>query len=453
MIGNANGARGRIEYCMRTARKIVRSPAFLVTLWLPLIGTAAAGLSLGNGARFYLPENWEARHALQETIRAPLAELQASPWGILQQPSSGLSVRFETRSTEQYVYALVMNELEGNFPIYSRGSYIIKRRIKDGAFVQVKIFLHDDPNFFLRISPLDQQTLFDVMVAGGRLYHNVPLPFSFLTILTRPFSDIVDASSAIVDWDGIIPPVDPNDHDSVRHTVDRLRPLLAQLPDAEDGAMDRHGNLVYIETLGLQTDLPGFNCSGFAKWVADGIYHPLSGRYLDIDSLKRKHTELRGHRWSMRREDERDPYFGLDWSRNIGVTLLRMRNRTADFMPEAADVRSVAFFEYVEDVGYPVDDLQQILYMLAIEQPGYFYIGSINREFGEAPVLRQHIHVVILFPFFDAARRFRVAVMERNLETSLEALNQRYPGDHIHLVQVQASRSFDPPPIHILPRE
>jgi len=38
------------------------------------------------------------------------------------------------------------------------------------------------------------------------------------------------------------------------------------------------------------------------------------------------------------------------------------------------------------------------------------------------PTLRQHHHVIVLFPYFDARGSFQVVVMERNQETSLASL-------------------------------
>ena len=77
--------------------------------------------------------------------------------------------------------------------------------------------------------------------------------------------------------------------------------------------------------------------------------------------------------------------------------------------------------------------------------PGYFYLGAVNREYGSNPVLREYTHVVALFPYFDAQGRFRVAVVDRGLEEGVKLLQGRFPNDYIHLVSVQASRDFHPP--------
>jgi hypothetical protein len=287
----------------------------------------------------------------------------------------------------------------------------------------------------------------DVYAAGERLYDDVVVAAGFEQLLFAPFSRIVEMTSAIVDWSLLLPDVRPENYTAVRTMVERARAALSSLPDAEDGAMDEDGKLVFIENLVLQEGQPGFNCSGFAKWICDGIAYERTGSYLSIEKLKEKHFDYRGHRWSARREDERDPYFGLDWSRNLAVSLLRLEHPRRELDPESADVRDVRYTRYVEDVGFPVDDLSRILYTLAVDEPGHFYIGSVNTEFGAEPVLRQHVHVAVLFPYFDESGRFSITVLERNVETDIDSLAERYPGSYVHLVRVEADEAFQPPRI------
>jgi hypothetical protein len=219
--------------------------------------------------------------------------------------------------------------------------------------------------------------------------------------------------------------------------VASLREQVALLPDMDDGAMDDEGRFVYIET-GERSAAGGFNCSGFAKYVADGIYYPRHGRLMPIEPLKEKHPDHRGNSWTERFEEERDPYFGLDWIRNIAVMLGPGTGQD----PEARDVRQVPHFSYVEDVGYPVRDLEALLYFLALEAPGDFYLASVNAEFGKDPPLRQHIHVVVLMPYLNRRGELVTAVFERNRETGVGSLLKRYPNEYIHLVSIRGSTNF-----------
>jgi hypothetical protein len=281
----------------------------------------------------------------------------------------------------------------------------------------------------------------DVYLFDSLLYREVPLGMSLPLLLTEPFQQILERTRKTVEWSILLRNVDSGPYASVLTMREKIRKELPRLPDAEDGAMDRSGKLVFIESMKAQERLPGFNCSGFAKWVADGLYRPKTGQYLDIEALKEKHLSRRGSRITNRFEEERDPFFGLDWTRNIARALAGGED------PEQQDVRYLPFWEYREDVGYPIQEIEGILFSLAILEPGYFYLGSINREFGADPVLRQHVHVVVLFPYFTSKGEFRVAVFERNVETGLPFLKKRFEGNFIHLVRIKADSLFDPPRI------
>jgi hypothetical protein len=63
------------------------------------------------------------------------------------------------------------------------------------------------------------------------------------------------------------------------------------------------------------------------------------------------------------------------------------------------------------------------------------------------PTLRQHHHVVLLFPYFDVGGGFHVAVMERNVETSLTSLVSRYGKEYVHLERIGSDGAFVLPSI------
>ncbi len=405
------------------------------------------------------PETDDVRREYLRDALAPVSDLESFRPLVSTAYASGRDVLVTTERNDTYAYFVVVPELDGEFPLSSAGTYILRRRRSDGALDQLKIFVRSDPGFFVRIwpegreeaSPADrrdrERSAMSVYLAGVQVHREIPLPVSIETLLEEPFERIVDLTSARIDWSRVYPSTDDPRYRDVALMASRARSMLHTLPDAEDGAMDEEGNLVFIESLVLQDQEPGFNCSGFAKWIVDGLHSGLYGSFLPIEPLKEKHLEVRGHRWSEPLEDARDPYFGLDWTRNLAVTMLSASQGGREVHPEAADVRSVAYEAYVEDVGYPVDRLSRIMYLLAVDEPGHFYIASLNREFGSDPVLHQHVHVAVLFPYFDDRGRFFVDVLERNVETSLESLDRRYHDDSIHLVRVRADRAYAPPVI------
>ncbi len=389
-----------------------------------------------------IPDNHSVRQQLADVITGSTSDALATPSAVFRDTSSGTAVKFEVLTQNDDFYLLFTNEENRQFPIDSRGSYIIKRSERDGSFVQIKVFLNGNPDSFVRIFPMGDRAKMDLYLFGYRLYHDVTIPVRFRQVLTDPFSKLMALTGSTIDW-SLVFPVRPLPEDRVLGgMVERIRVLLPRLADHADGAMNSKGEFVYIKNLQALSH-GGFNCSGFGKWIIDGLYEPRTGRLISIESLKKKHLDLRGNPWSSRYEEERDPYFGLDWTRNLALALTHLDNSSAG--PLTDDVTEVPSFRYVENVGYPIDDLEFILYELAVNEPGYFYLGAVNREYGSDPVLREFTHVVALFPYFDSHGQFRVSVMERNLETGVQSLRKRYPREYIHLVRIAASADFHPP--------
>jgi hypothetical protein len=312
---------------------------------------------------------------------------------------------------------------------------------------QVKVYLDDIGALVLRIYPAGRRAAMSVSLFNDELYTRIPLGLPVDQIIEMEVPAILELSSGRIPWEELFPPEDTSAYAPLRDILGEMRAVLPFLPDADDGAMDENGNLVRIENLRIN-DLPGFNCSGFAKFLSDGVFAGITGEYMRIDDLKIKHPEFRGNDISLEYEDQRDPYFGLDWTRNIAVAIASAAGEEVSG-PESADLRDIPWYSYTEDVGYRVEDLIPVLYLQAVRQPGRFYLGSINGEFGSEPVLWQHYHIVVLFPYFDEAGTFRIAVLERNVESSVASLQRRYSGEYVHLVGIRPASDFILPEIRM----
>ncbi len=408
----------------------------------------------------WVQENHEVRLSLKNLIFSSNTQMPGVDLTILPKTSSR-SVRVRSTIQEGALYLLFLNEAGNqysgindsgiNFPIAGEGNYIIKRNIDDGRFVQVKIFYRNHPGCFLRIFPEGDRSSMDIYLFDIPVYKNIALPLDFRTLLTEPFERILRLSKHSVDWDLLLYRGQAEADRQQELLVKAIRASLPGLGDAEDGAMDADGKFVLISTGEMQAE-QGFNCSGFSKWVVDGFVFPQTFRLMDIEMLTQKHLAYRGNRWSLRYEEERDPYFGLDWSRNLAMQHYRIQmglpvTESMQSDPERFDVRELQFLSYREDIGFPVEELELLLFLETRQNPGHFYLGSINREYGENPVLRQHFHLVVLFPFFTEKGQFRVVVFERGVESTQQSLQKRFGKNFIHLVRLSATGPFSPPTV------
>lgn len=406
---------------------------------------AFAGLSL--------PETARARRSvlnsmLQARLPVPALERHLVPGS----RGEGPVVVYSERNGA-HLYYIFVPEVDGRHELVAPGSYIVRRRVADGAFDQIKVFTQRHEGSFVRIIPSGRLSRMELFVVNEQLLSNISVPISFEQLLALSFGELVSATASQVDWNVLAPELDHPGYRAVESMVAAVRDRLPSLGDAEDGAMDDLGRLVYIETLAAQTTEAGFNCSGFAKWIVDGLWLAREGGLLPIEPLKTRHPELRGTRWSRTVEHLRDPFFGLDWTRNLAVHVASLVGDESieSIHPESRDVRDVPAAAYIEDVGYRIEDVMRVLYWLAVREPGNFYLGSVNNEFGSAPTLRQHTHVVVFFPYFDDRGRFHAVVMERNVESGIDSLRRRYAGEFVHLVRVPADSRFELPAFNPVP--
>jgi len=394
----------------------------------------------------FFTENYEVRAQVKDFMFSPMAQIKTgdeyySLW------DREYKVKFETTIKNDAAYFQFKNESKRGYDNVTRGNYIIKRSLKNGIFQWIKVLLRDEqPHSYIRILSDGNRSLLELYFFDTLLYQNIILPVSLETLITAPFSKIIQFTEGSIDWSYILSQGYGKNYLNIRLLIERLLELLPYVTEAYDGAINQRGEFVLIKGGELQGANKGVNCSGFSKWMIDGFYFALTDKYIDIELLKIKHQELRGNRWIKRYEDqdEYDPFFGLDWSRNLAIVLMSARTGREIKDIESFDVREVDFFTYTEDIGYRVKDLRLLLYYLAVNEPGYFYLGSVNSEYKDNPFLRQHFHIVVLLPYFDDDGFFHIVVMDQHKDTDIDALIEKFEYDFIHLVSLEAKGKFEP---------
>ena len=362
---------------------------------------------------------------------------------------------------ERAFYVVVSPERGGSFPAYAQGSWIIKRSAGDGSFLQAKVFLRSDPGTFARVYPAGSRSRIDVVAYGGVLYREVMIPLPFDEVLRSPFSRTMEVTSDVIDWDLFSP--DPALYHDLRSLASAARAGISALRYADDGAIDSNGESVHISTLARQIAPTGLNCSGFAKWLVDGMLYPITGSYLSVADLRERMVEWRGSSFTLGFEEKYDPFFGLDWSRalakaawaafypslaydsplanDVAEPPFALRVRDAD--PINGGSAYEPFSDNFDDAGIDVRGLKAALFLLASREPGRFYLAQFNARDKAPPNLRRYFHIAALFPYFDDDGVFRVAVFESAAETSLEAFAGR-GYEFVKLIRMPAAARFEP---------
>lgn len=233
----------------------------------------------------------------------------------------------------------------------------------------------------------------------------------------------------------------------------------------DDGALDERGQPVFIEDGRPQGEVPGLNCSGFVKWLVDGVIMGHGAEATRINELI-KPPEARGHGFSRALEDEQDPFFGLDWARNLAIAaqmaadplarrpaLSEYEINTAPFAlldpalfspkPEATAEGPWPWTGFASDIGFPVEGLAAILYTLALDDSDAFWLVSLNNT-PKGATQRRHSHVAALVPWFSENGAFRVSVFESGTASDFAPFIRRHEGWHAYLVRIPVPRSFSP---------
>ncbi|GHV64693.1 hypothetical protein AGMMS49587_17580 [Spirochaetia bacterium] len=372
----------------------------------------------------------------------------------------------------------------GTYPGWAQGSWILTRRQDTGEASRIRIFPRSDPYTYVQFRPLgDDRCQMDVVLYEAYVVRSQPLPIPFERLLSMPVEEVFSIAGDKFPRRYFDP--DADNYRDLRLFMARMRERLGGLEFQDDGAFDENGNYVFIETLETQKDASGLNCSGFAKWVVDGLLRPLTGERLPVTPLKQSFGD-RGSSFTKPWEESRDPFFGLDWTRNLAsraMTVLRapayakleefeVRHwpfsqiivrgaaagssglpRTGGFpeTPSGASVR--AYPGFLENAGFGFEGIHPLLYTLAIDEPGRIYLASINTEMGPPttednprgrPRMRQHFHIAVLVPYFNEYGNFQVAVFESAEETQFSSFKNRYPGHYVNLVRIPVEGQFDP---------
>ncbi|MCL1815734.1 MAG: hypothetical protein FWG27_07960 [Treponema sp.] len=391
----------------------------------------------------------------------PAAVLRNRPFVRNLPGGAPVQVRSEVRNNDFSV--ILSRERNGTFPGWAQGSWIYTRNRGTGAPLRIRVFLRSDPQMFVQFRPFgSDKSQIDVVIYDAYVVRGLPIGISFDRLLTIPVEEALAAAGNRFPRRYFDP--DPRLYRNIylsgnnNNFVTRVRSALGSLNYEDDGALDEQGRYVLIESLRPQRDPAGLNCSGFAKWVVDGMLRPITGRRLAIAPLKAPVTPRTSSLAA--NYENRDPLFGLDWTRNLALEAARVLRSPAFATVENVEVRMETFASLIDrsgggasiksypgflrNAGFSVEGLRPLLYTLAINEPGYLYLVSVSREERSELPLRHHYHVAVLIPYFNEFGNFQTVVFESAAETDLAGFIRRHPQALVNLVRIPVEGVFDP---------
>ena len=198
-----------------------------------------------------------------------------------------------------------------------------------------------------------------------------------------------------------------------------------------DGGRSNIGEYVYIATGEVQTGKhPGFNCSGFMKEVCDNYirYHNPDFKWMDINDLKERRLSERKNPSYDRYEETHDPFFGLDWIRNLCDELNKEFKFKSVRCEELNDDNRAENFG---DFGYYFSDLQNVIFRDQQKDSRYIYLVSFNKYRDTRPTIPMFYHVAILVPIMQNGS-FTIRLFESGVENPFDEKVKKLMPDKIH---------------------
>jgi len=379
-------------------------------------------------------------------------------------PGGGsVQVQAGRRNNELIVY--LSRQRNGVFPGWAQGSWVYTRDFTTGAPLRVRVFLRSDPQTYVQFRPMGiDKTLLDVVVYEAYVVRGLAMGVPFERFLTMPLEEVLALAGNRFPRRYFEPNPElyrnicPYQENRDNNLIARIRSALPPLKFVDDGAIDESGRYVFIKDLQPQANPMGLNCSGFTKWVVDGMLRPVTGNRLTIASLKYPVTPRTS---SMAANFENLDYlFGLDWTRNLALEAAKALRSPGFAVVENIEVRRETFASLIDrskggasaksypgfllNAGFTIEGLRPLLYTLAIDEPGYIYLASVNRDTRTTPPMRQHYHVAVLIPYFNEYGVFQTVVFESAAETNLSGFIGRHPNAMINLVRVPVEGIFEP---------
>ena len=414
-------------------------------------------------------ENDETRRLFGKAINAPSFKTVETDYQLTRQIVDNQPVYFEKRKGLKEWYLIFRNlkktDTTDLTPLWSRGNWIIKKDLPTGKIIQAKVFIQENDSSFVRIRPAQgNRSRLSIQLHGVKIAHEFTLPITFGKIIIGPFAQVLALTNSSIDWQSIFPDPASPPNLRVRNFVNKIDKYSDQFIEIKDAGGDRIGRNVYIET-GQTIALPhtgsesdsgntrqtGFNCSGYVKWIADSINSSWNGGiqpYLPIPPLRNPTPRKVKNPWSESRAAIsstsrlqletllRDPYFGLDWTRNLAIAIEQSRigHPLTSRQIEKINTGPLNGINYIPDLGYMIEDLEFVLYNLAARSPGDIYLATFSSHYrpeNESLQLYQYWHVSVLAPWFDNSPsgkgQLRAAVLDTG-ETSRSILRQ--PGQN-----------------------
>ena len=451
-----------------------------------LILVAAAWFAFADYNSFNIPDSAEIRRTIVDSWLTPDLETLRGYKEQFKDNRIGTTfqIRLEEDDNEFCVVVAPRSEIDINmingdsvkkvraavYPKGAAGSWILFRSKNKGQPLRIQYFFNQDADVYVQFRPEGRKTFADLVVCDSYAAKSVLVGVPFENLYTSSFETIKKWTQKSLPWDKVTVVRDqyPNNMIMAGTILSNLdtftfaddacydeRGKLKSIFTGKDVAIrDDEGNIISAEDLKKRHFLSG---AGFVKWVIDGIVEPYRGYGTEIDTLTQPTLEFNSVGKNGVISQQWNLTFSLDWCRNLATQAYAIRSsREGDYRSAGLDVKYDYFAEevvngqlvnsagYIKNTGYNVSKIKSLLYVLAVTEPDWFYLGAIRQGSSIKPDELVFNNCVLFFPYFDKNGKFGCFIFEQGEEITLDKFLEKYNGSYVHLERVKSTEAFFP---------
>lgn len=468
---------------------------FKRTFMLLTFAVFALGSVFADYARTSIPDSSLVRRAVMESwLVAPVSQLNGKPSEVYADPSG---IPFQVRSEREGQSTVIIvcpqtmlkvSNMMGDAvevveePAYSRnskGAWLLYRNRVSGAPEKIVIRFTENSDVYIQLRPEGKKTVIDMLAYGSFLSRGVPVSIPFENLYTTSFQTIQSQTRKSLPWGNVVP--DSDQYGAVQSMIPVIRRRLPAMAYAEDAAYNENGELYSItlnEPFNKKDEDEALNywlknktddldvesvvtvgASGFVKWVVDGLVKPVIGKGTKLSEIVAPTIRLSGTTKMAVTSQAWNLSLNLDWNRHLAEKLFSIRSSKGNFTWDTCGVdvtdnffvskitddgRVIPAHQYVQNVGYKAEDLKPLMYVLAVTEPDWFFLGAVRHTSAYKADESVFDSNAVFFPFFRNGGKFDCVVFQNGKELTLEQFIKNNPGAYIHFERVKASSIFDP---------
>lgn len=390
-------------------------------------------------------------------------EEDENEFSVIVAPRSEIDINMINGDKVKKVHAAV-------YPKDGSGSWVLFRDKKKGSALRIHYYFNQDADVYIQFRPDGNKTFADLVVCDSYAARSVPVGVPFTRLYTASFKDVQQWTKNSIPWEKVTVITDQYNNnlvmaqtiagnlDSIKFLDDACYDEHGKLKSIFTGkeipVVDESGNAVSSDILKNHHFLSG---AGFIKWIIDGIVEPYRGYGTSVRDLTQPTLEfastgkngVMSQQWSLT--------FTLDWCRNLAAEAYQIRSsRQVDFRSAGLDVNRNYFSAevingqlvnsagYIKNTGYVAEKIKSMLYVLAVTEPDWFYLGAVRQGSTIKPDELVFNNCLVFFPYFDQNGKFGCYIFEQGEEISLDKFLEKYSGAYVHLNRVKSTEAFFP---------